>query len=508
MQRTKQVSRLPGGLACAAVAAVALAGGIGGCGFAPHVASGVVTCHDDDDCPQGMVCAADDGDRAGAPRLCCAPGLCPDEAPASGPGGTNGPSGTGGTPGSGDPAGASEDAGAPGANLDAGPAPLPPSDDPPDAAVVEASGGEVEGGAGAALAACSPRATQPYVAAAGEQVACVISARGNFVYLQINTTSGRDPLSLFGVGGCRADIGMERQVVGPTGGPSRPLAAESIGELVAVGAYYRELCLRVGGRMIGAEARDWARRAPNQAEIKSAFQRGTGLDLEVLSVEEESLYWYLGPARGRRGRIVMTMTAGSPWLAYWPRSAPRPTLYRIPIDPTADGDEFLGRGSFADYDEARRALRRRVRLAMMPLLTELKALVAGGELAPQVTDGPAAPLVPLAISGRLRTAAGIWDSPAAYEEKRAESKLSIGIYGWAYGIVLPAPVDEFFHSIDGPQFAQLRGREIRAAYADDLFVSTLLLDLLADEVGTTEFGYAWGNAADGYFLHKLLGPPP
>src|SRR5919199_233378 len=64
MCRTFTFTVLASGLARAALVAFALASS--GCDFAPQIASGSVTCGQDDACPPGYLCNQD--------RICCAPG--------------------------------------------------------------------------------------------------------------------------------------------------------------------------------------------------------------------------------------------------------------------------------------------------------------------------------------------------------------------------------------------------------------------------------------------------
>jgi hypothetical protein len=258
---------------------------------------------------------------------------------------------------------------------------------------------------------------------------------------------------------------------------------------------------------VGLLGTGWARAAINQNEIKARLKEGTGLDLDIPTLDQELQQRYYGVSRYRRGRIVLDPSYDKAEILSWPQAAPALTRTIIPVAWSASAPMYFSNVTYQSSEDARRALRNRLSNEMAAPLAALADEVKQGRLAPSVSVGPVGPLIPLALDGKLRNASGDWFDAARWKMASDAATVTTTPYGRVFGVVLPAQLDKFFSSITSGQFAQLRTNPIRDAYGIELLYDTTLLDLLADEAKVTEFGFVFTNAHFGYLFTKLFPPP-
>ena len=72
--------------------------------------------------------------------------------------------------------------------------------------------------------------------------------------------------------------------------------------------------------MVGAAATQWARDATNMPEVISMEKAGTGLDLEVLTPEQEGRYGYVA---GTRNAPEKSWESSAAPAACWSRCCPQ-----------------------------------------------------------------------------------------------------------------------------------------------------------------------------------------
>jgi hypothetical protein len=271
--------------------------------------------------------------------------------------------------------------------------------------------------------------------------------------------------------------------------------------------HYKQLCQPHGARLVGLLGTGWVRAAVNQNEIKARIKEGTGLDLDIPTPDQELQQRYYGVSRYRRGRIVLDPSYDKAELLSWPPGAPALTRTIIPVGWSASASMYFSHIAYQSSEEARKALRGRLSSELAAPLAALAAQVKQSTLAASVSVGPVGPLVPLALQGKLRTAGGDWFDTTQWKMASDAATVTSTPYGRVYGLVLPAQVDRFFSSLTGSQFAQLRTEPIRDVYGIELLYDTTLLDLLADEVKASEFGFVFTNWHFGYLFTKLFPAP-
>jgi hypothetical protein len=381
---------------------------------------------------------------------------------------------------------------------------LPPVAQPRDGgADVTAGDGGVEV---KSLVSCSSGIDMPLPSLVGRESYCTIVANSSYVYLAIDSITMNDPLSVRAYVICSATVPLGAETTDASGAAG-PLSTPTIDRVVKLVNHYKSLCQPHGGRVVGLLATGWARAALNQNEIRARIKEGTGLDLDIPSVEQEVQHRYYGVSRYRRGRLVLDPSYDKAELLSWPAGAPAPVRTLASVPYSAAGPMYFSSPGYKTSEEARRALRARLATDLRPALDDLAAQVKSGALASAVSVGPVGPLVPLALGGQLRNPNGSWFDDSKWTAAAGAATVSTSPYGRVYGVVFPAQIDAFFASITPSQFAQLRTNPIRDAYGIDLLYETTLLDLLGDQVKATEFGFVFTNWHFGYLFTKLFPPP-
>jgi hypothetical protein len=458
------------------------------CGFSPRVPDGTIVCNRDTDCPAGLICTrSTDGTAA----LCCRGGTCPARISAPG------------RPG-------------PATSTDAGEGPSPSPAPVPDAGADAAAGAPAprdaagvpdtapDSAGAAALVTCSDGAENGPPPAAGRKLYCAISVGNDWSSLGLEIITGTDPVSATTHGVCQAALKLGEQTTSPGGG-ARPLAPPNVDALVAVLERFQQVCAQARGTPVGAVAASWARIAPNLAEIQARVRAGAQLELEVPDAARELELRYRGAARNRRARIVFDEWRETPEILAWPRGAAVPMRLPVPISFKETGDMYLAGALYSSFEAARVALRTRLHEEMRPALERLAELVGDQDLVPTVAVGPTTnATVLLAVRGELRDPASGWFDPERYQSRVEAAPTAVSSYGRSYGVLSPAQVDGFFPSIDDRQFNQLRSEPIRSRYGEWMVLSSIVLDILGDEVLATEFGFTFTNSYLGFLLAKLF----
>ena len=324
----------------------------------------------------------------------------------------------------------------------------------------------------------------PVVPAAdpGSIVHCVIDVGSRNVKLVVASARIGDARTLTTVRQCRSRLQLADRTQDPTTGAGRPLTPEHQRPLIALMTAYQRLCQQDQGRMVGAVATEWARRATNIAEVQQRITHDTGVALRVLSRDEEARAAYLSATRGARGKLVLDFGSRSLQLAYWAMDQSAPEALSVPLGIDEAGDRFLGRG---DYQSGRQALVAAWQHALGPLVARARQAVQRRALGPELHSLGENGDLSLAVAGKL------WpgEPPQAVDEAGYTGALKTlrPIHGGPPAPVeLPADRLRALADVYGQQpslLAQLRSPASRRVFGNKLLVYPALIGWLQQELG-------------------------
>jgi hypothetical protein len=427
------------------------------CRFDPRVPEASVTCLQDDGCPAGYSCRY--LDRGAALGVCCRDQSCGLGLPSVD------------SPG-------------------VGPAPGPLS--PVDTLVSCREGYNV------------------IPLAASEMIACTISIRDETTSLNLDVIARNDPVALRSVSSCSANIPVAAEAIDPNTRASRPLSRPVLDTLVRVATRMKQHCQEARGVMVGAVADSWARPLPNAQELVNRFRVESQLALQIPTDQEELVQLYVGLSRNRRGRLVV-QDRPTLRLLFWPQNAPDLRVVTLPITYGQAGELYLAGVTFSDLAAARAGLRARLQNDLRGPLAEIAVHFQQKALSPAVPVGRSDATLPLAVRGKLQDASRVWFDPDRYQATVDGATPALTSFGIDFGTLRAPELEGFLAAITPPEFAQLRTDPIRSdqtgGYGEYVILSTAVLQLLAQSVPITEFGFPKTAFHHGYLLQQLMPAP-
>lgn len=349
--------------------------------------------------------------------------------------------------------------------------------------------------------------------AEGREVYCAADLGSRNVKLVVNSMTPGKPLTLRNERFCRSLLNLGTKVYdaqAPTGQQNRPLADRDLEDLVAAVREFRTLCESDGGRMLGADATEWARHATNIKQIQDRVVGSTGTTIDVLSPEQEARYGYLAATHGTRGRIVLDPGSNSFQITWQGRDDAAPLWISIPL-----GYEQAARLHFLaaeSYAAARRGYAADIRArlaAATPSLSTLRAAVKAGGLGKEIIALGQDAAIDLFVRGTLRDANGLWlTDTASFERKIRERGRTISpMFGEINAMLSASEVAAYLASLEtGAGFQQLRSDPIRRLYGNKALVVPALLDVLTRDLGIDSVVLTPAETGTGYILTKLARP--
>jgi hypothetical protein len=273
---------------------------------------------------------------------------------------------------------------------------------------------------------------------------------------------------------------------------------------------FQALCALDGGRVVGADATEWARHATNIAEVKQALATRTGISIDVLTPDEEARYGYVAATRGRAGHLVLDPGSNSFQIMSQPLGERAPRAVSIPLGYEQAANLYFAKAE--SYEGGRRAyadeVGRRLTAAALDL-AGLRAAVASGRLARRIVALGQDSAIQLVVGGALRDASGQWlQYEADYARKANEVRPTLSPdYGELTGILKAAQISDYLRSLgESSQLPQLRADGPRAGTATRRWScrlsSTLMRRLGVDTVVLTP-----AEMPTGYILAKAGGKP-
>lgn len=359
--------------------------------------------------------------------------------------------------------------------------------------------------------AIAPDQTQP-VAAAGREVYCAIDVGSRNVKLAVISMEPGKALTLRDERSCRTRLNLGTKVydaAAPAGRQDKSLPAADIETLASVMKEYQAFCALDGGKMVGADATEWARHAANIEEVKRALAARTGIDIDVLTPDQEARYGYAAATRGRGGHLVLDPGSNSFQITSQPRGEEAPRGISVPLGYEQAANLYFAKA--ASYESARRAYADEVRrrLAATALdLAGLRAALASGRLGRAIVALGQDAAIHLVVGGALRDASGQWlQDEAAYARKANEVRPTFSPdYGEVTGILKAAQISDYLHSLgESSQLLQLQADPVRGLYGNKALVVPALLDVLMRDLGVDTVVLTSAEMPTGYILAKAGG---
>lgn len=334
--------------------------------------------------------------------------------------------------------------------------------------------------------ACRPDHSDSPPLDGGKTRLCVIDVGSRNVKLVVASVDDQDVRSLAEERTCRCRLQLGERTFDQMTQTARPLEGETEEALVTLVRQYVAQCDRDGGRVVGAVATEWARRAQNPDDIRKALQARAGVKLEILSRDREGRFGYLAATRGARGKLVLDFGSRSVQVSFWPRGDKDPQTVSLPLGIDEVGDRFFGRSEIKDYGAARAEYVAALRKELGPALEKIREAIRTKTLAPDLYSLAENGDVVLALDGKL------WD-PASHQgvdETTYQSLLRSQVptptadFGPVTAVLRANEIAKLGKQVeDRALFEELRSDRVKRFYGFKMLVYPALVAFLHDELG-------------------------
>jgi hypothetical protein len=357
---------------------------------------------------------------------------------------------------------------------------------------------------GGAPVNCRPEPAEAIKVEAGRARRCVIDVGSRNVKLVVASIDDDSPRSIKGERLCRSRQQLGEKTFDQKARAGRPLAPAEQQNLVALLAHYAALCKKDGGELAGAIATEWARRATNAKEITSALKEA-GIDLKILSREDEARYGYLAATRGAPGKIVLDFGSRSLQLSYWPRGADAPATASIPLGIDEAGERFFGKKEHRRYASAREDFVRAARTELAPHIAGIRRAVRASTLAPELFSLAENGDVPLALAGKLWTGSKGVDEATYASLVKARTPLPTPEYGPVTVVLAPRELAGLAKKLEGDQalFEELRSDRVKKIYGYKMLALPALIAALEEDLKLVELVLVPQEMPEGLLVDRL-----
>jgi hypothetical protein len=361
-------------------------------------------------------------------------------------------------------------------------------------------------GQGAAPVNCRPEESRSIPLGPGRARRCVIDVGSRNVKLLVASVRSGDLRSIAGDRICRSRQQLGEKTFDQKTQTARPLGPADQAALLRLAESYSALCRQDGGEMLGAIATEWARRAPNAADVSAAFLSKVGLPLEVLSRDREGTFGYLAATRGVPGKMVLDFGSRSLQLSNWPRKAAAPDAASLPIGIDEAGDRFFGKKEHRTYAAARAEFAAAIRAGLAPALKAMRAALRAQALSPELFSLAENGDVPLAVSGRLWDAShhGV-DEPTYGALLKSRSPGIHATYGYVTAVLTAQDFATLAKSLDSTPalFEELRSDRIKRIYGYKMLALPALIGVLAEDLGVETVVLVPQEMPEGLIVERL-----
>jgi hypothetical protein len=358
---------------------------------------------------------------------------------------------------------------------------------------------------GVAAVSCRPERSEPIKVAAGKLRHCVIDVGSRNVKLMVASMEDEDPRSIKSERFCRSRRQLGEKTFDQKAKASKPLSPEDQQALAMLLADYAALCKQDGGDLAGAIATEWARRATNGKEIVETM-KGAGVDLHILSREDEARYGYLAATRGAPGKLVIDFGSRSLQLSYWPRGDKAPATASVPLGIDEVGDRFFGKkDDFRKYGPARDAFATAVRSELAPHIAAIRRAFKATTLSPQLFSLAENGDVPLALDGKL------WSGNKGVDEATYSSLVKgrpsspTTEYGPVTVVLPPKELAAFAKKLetDNKLFEELRSDRLKRIYGYKMLAFPALIAALGEDLKLEEVVLVPQEMPEGLLVERM-----
>ncbi len=430
--------------------------------------------------------------------------------------------GAGGTSGTGNDAAVSPDGG--------GSADSSMPDDDAPGAVPEASsdsgGGAADSGASDGEAgAPPPKASSctivtdkktPIAEPSGRLVYCGIDIGSKNVKISVVSVEKGKPGTIKDERQCKRNLGLGTLVFDSSTGTALPLGDDFIGYLVDTVKEFQAICTLDRGTLIGADATQWARDATNIQDVRAKVKTGTGIDIDVLTPDQEGQYGYVAATLDSPGHLSLDPGSNSFQVSWRLQDATDIGTVSAPLgyvrastnDVEPAADFASGRAAYV-ADATQQLVAALAKLGPPMTLAAVKQLVTDGKLGKELFVVGQDGAVALVVRNELKDSNGTWPSDQkAYDDLVAAQVFKLDpTYGTiSADPIAPAELTTFLTSAIGPSdFATLKKDPVKTIYGQKALVVPALLDLLVTELGLDKVVMVPQEMVTGYILTRL--PP-
>ncbi len=353
---------------------------------------------------------------------------------------------------------------------------------------------------------CTPEQTAGLAPTSDHKRVCLIDIGSKNVKLVVASWNQVDPASLRDDRLCRTRLQLGDKTFDQISKTARPLPSDALYGLVRVMKQYQDLCAHDGGEMKGAIATEWARRATNSDAVKATLRGKTGMELQILSGDEEARFGYAAATRGKPKRAVLDLGSRSFQISFTLASGSEPIVVSLPLGTDEAGDRYYASPAFKRFSEAREAHLKDVRAGLDQILVPLLKGLRKRDIEPT--------LYSLGEDGGFRLAleGSLWDSNGKLVDLETHHTLvrklqpeSVKGYGPVTAQVTPSDLRSLLRKLekDDVLFQSLRSDPFRKAYGAKVLAEAVLLDELVVKYGFKTVVLVPQEMPDGYLQSRL-----
>ena len=353
------------------------------------------------------------------------------------------------------------------------------------------------------------------VPAAGRKLFCAFDLGSKSAKLQVISVEPGKPLSFKDERLCKSTLGFGAKVFDAKTMVKSALSAADIANLVTVVKEFKKICVDVDkGTFVGAEATQWARDATNIAEVKAQVVAEAGIDIEVLSTEEEGQYGYTAATRDGPMRFSLDPGSNSFQIGWLEKDAAKPRTVSVDFGYVRAAAVYYTADSADSYEVARGKhaadLTAKLDQALAALtpptsLAALKTAITDGKLKPEIFLAGQDGALHLSVRALLRGADNKWiDTKDDYDKRVAMEKATPNpTFGDVTTVLGKDEIAQWFTTVVQPtDYAALRTKAVRDLYGEKALANTVLLDVLIKQLGIDTVVLVPQEMPAGYILAK------